>query len=59
MGEFLLAGSELFSFVDAVEDVGFVADGFGFLDGGEVVGADEDALGGGTAAFHDEGEVVE
>ena len=43
----------------SVEDVCFVADLFGFFDGGEVVGTDENAFGGWAAAFEDKGEVVE
>lgn len=37
----------------SVEDVCFVADLFGFFDGGEVVGADENAFGGWAAALED------
>ena len=43
----------------SVEDVRFVANLFGFFDGGEVVGADENAFGGWAAAFEDKGKVVE
>ena len=43
----------------SVEYVCFVADLLRFQQSGEVVGADDDAFGGGAAAFEDEGEVVE
>jgi len=48
---FLLPRSEFLGFVDSVEDVGFVADQFGFLYGFVIVGADEDSFGGWAAAF--------
>ena len=55
----LLAGGEGLGFVDAVEDVGFVPELRGFLRGVNVVGAGENAFGGGAAALEDQGEIVE
>ena len=59
VAESLLPRRHLLGFVDAFEDVGFVADGARGLDGGDFVAADEDALCRGAAAFEHEGKVVE
>ena len=59
VAESLLPGRHLLGFVDAFEDVGFVADCARGLDGGDFVAADEDAFCRGPPTFEHEGEVVE
>ena len=55
----LLARRQGLGFVDAVEDVGLVPELGGLLRGVDVVGAGQDAFGGGAAALEDQGEIVE
>lgn len=59
VGEFLLTWGELFCFVDSVENICFVANCFGFLDCWKIVRTNKYALGGRTASFENEGQVVE
>ena len=56
--ELFLPRSELLGFVNSFEDITFVADEFGFLNGGEVVRSDQHTLGGWSTSFEDERKIV-